>query len=487
MAETSVDRTPPSVALRVGAERMTSGSGGEHGHVNPCTGEVDATIPLAGAGEIDWAVDAAHEAFQSWRRTKPANRRRLLLRLADLIEADAAELARLGTLDNGMPNASGATTAIAVEWTRYYAGWCDKLSSDVVGSLADDRVFSYTLGQPYGVVGAIITWNAPLLSLAMKVPAIVGAGNTVVVKPSELTPFTGERYMDLVAEAGFPPGVINMLPGTASAGAALVANERVKKVSFNGGPKTATAILEACASSMKPVVLELGGKSANLVFDDADLDAAVPLGTVLSCGMMSGQSCNFGTRMLVQRGVYEEVVTRAKAVAESLRIGDPFQPGVLAGPVISEAALDRILGMIERAKKEGARLVTGGARLAGELSTGYYLQPTVFADVHPDSELAQNEVFGPVLAIIPFETEEEAIEIANNTRYGLSGYVQTADIRRALRVAEELETGEVMINGAPNLMANRPYGGIGLSGVGKEGGRHGIEEFLRIKGVGIAG
>jgi aldehyde dehydrogenase (NAD+) len=487
MVGSTVDRTPPQVGLRFGAERLTSGSGGEHGHVNPCTGKVDATIPLAGPAEVDRAVAAAHEAFQSWRRVSPAIRRRHLLALADLVEANASDLGRIGTLDNGMPNTSGAIAAISVEWTRYYAGWCDKLSSDVVGSLGADGAFSYTMGQPYGVIGAIITWNAPLLSLAMKVPAIVAAGNTVVVKPSELTPFTGERFMDLVAEAGFPPGVINMLPGTAAAGEALVTHPGVKKVTFTGGPATATRILAACAASMKPVVLELGGKSANIIFEDASLDAAVPLGTVLSCGMMSGQSCNFGTRMLVQRSVYDEVVGRAQAVAESLKIGDPFEPGVLAGPVISEASLQRILGLIERARADGARLVTGGSRLSGGLADGYYLAPTVFADVDPDSELAQNEVFGPVLAIIPFDTERDAIEIANNSRYGLSGYVQTADLRRALRVAEDLETGEVMINGAANLMASRPYGGIGLSGVGKEGGRHGIEEFLRVKGVGIAG
>jgi aldehyde dehydrogenase (NAD+) len=486
MSETTIDRTPPAVSLRIGDQRLLKGSGGEHGHVNPATGSVDATIPLAGEAEVEAAVATAHEAFLTWRRTSPADRRRALLRLGDLLEANADELGRVSTLDNGIPT-SGIMANISAEWTRYYAGWCDKLAGDVVGLLTDAGSFSYTLGQPYGVIGAIITWNAPLLSLAMKVPAIVAAGNAVVVKPSELTPFTGQLYMDLVGKAGFPPGVINMLPGTAAAGAALVRHDLVKKVSFTGGPATAQRILEACAASMKPVVLELGGKSANLVFEDANLDSAVALGTALSCAVMAGQSCNFGTRMLVQRSIYEEVVGRVKAVAESFNIGDPFQPGVIAGPVISEAAMDRILGMIDRAKTDGARLVTGGTRLAGELSGGYYIAPTVLADVDPASELAQNEVFGPVLAIIPFETEQEAIEIANSTRYGLSGYIQTADLRRALRVAEELDTGEVLINGSPNLMVNRPYGGFGLSGVGKEGGRDGIEEFLKVKGVGIAG
>ena len=487
MTQTAVDRTPPQVHLRLGDQRLPTGSGGTHGHVNPCNAKVDAIIPLAGKTEVDQAVETAHEAFQAWRKVPPSGRRQLLFRLADLIEQRAEEFARLGTLDNGMPNAGGGMSIISAEWTRYYAGWCDKLSSDVVGSLVDTGSFSYTLGQPYGVIGIIITWNGPLISLAMKVPAAVAAGNTVVVKPSELTPFTGELFMDLVAEAGFPPGVINILPGAPEAGEALVTHPLVKKVTFTGGPATARRILHACADSMKPAVLELGGKSANIIFEDADLDAACALGTIMACGLMSGQGCAFPTRMLVQQGVYAEVVARVKAVAESLVIGDPFEPGVTAGPVVNEAALHRILSMIDRAKADGARLVTGGKRLGGDLADGFYLEPTVFADVGPDSELAQTEVFGPVLAITPFDTEADAIEIANNTQYGLSGYIQTADLRRALRVAEELVTGEVMINGAPNLFANRPFGGIGLSGLGKEGGRHGIEEFLRVKGIGIAG
>jgi aldehyde dehydrogenase (NAD+) len=486
MTTVNVDRTPPSVSLRIGDQRRTSGSGGEYSHVSSVTGSVDATVPLAGAAEVDAAVVIAHEAFSAWSRTRPADRRRVLLRLADLIDENAEEFGRIGTLDNGIPT-SGIMASISAEWTRYYAGWCDKLSSDVVGRMGDAGSFSYTLGQPYGVIGAIITWNAPLLSLAMKVPAIMAGGNTVVVKPSELTPFTGQLYMDLVAEAGFPSGVINMLPGTASAGEALVRHQLVKKVSFTGGPATAQRILQGCSESMKPVVLELGGKSANIVFADADLDTALPQSTALSCAVMAGQSCNFGTRMLVERSIYEDVVNRVKTIAESFRFGDPFEEGVIAGPVISEASLNRILQMIERAKAEGARLITGGCRLGGDLAKGFFIGPTVLADVDPASELAQNEVFGPVLAIIPFETEQQAIEIANSTPYGLSGYIQTTDLTRALRVAEELDTGEVLINGSPNLMVNRPYGGFALSGVGKEGGRQGVEEFLKVKGIGIAG
>ena len=398
--------------------------------MNPCNGKIDATVPLAGKAEIDHAVEVAHEAFQGWRRTAPAVRSRLLFRLAGLIEEHAAEFARLGTLDNGMPNGDGYMAVNSADWTRYYAGWTDKLSSDVVGSRTDTGALSYTIGQPYGVIGIIITWNGPLISLAHKVPPAVAAGNTVIVKPSELTPFTGELFADLVAEAGFPAGVINILPGAPEAGEALVSHPLVRKVTFTGGPATGRRILHACTDSMKPAVMELGGKSADIIFDDADLDDACERGTIAACGRMSGQGCAFPSRMLVQRTVYEEVVGRVADVARSLVIGDPFTPGVIGGPVINEAPLNRILGMIERAQADEARLVTGGHRLGGELADGYYIEPTVFADVDPYSELAQNEVFGPVLAITPFDTEQEAIDIANCTPYGLSGYVQTADFKR---------------------------------------------------------
>ncbi|HEY6624644.1 MAG TPA: aldehyde dehydrogenase family protein [Acidimicrobiales bacterium] len=480
-------RIRPPVHLWIGEERRSVGSGGIHQHVDPSTGQVDAEVPLAGAEEVGRAVEAAHVAFEAWRRTPPPERRRVLSHLADLIEEHGSEFGQLGAFDNGTPvTAVDGLTAISVEWTRYYAGFADKLSSDVTSNYAADGTFSYTLGQPYGVIGVIITWNGPLISLAMKLPAALAAGNTVVVKPSELTPFSAELFAKVVLEAGIPPGVVNVLPGTVEAGEALVAHPLVQKVSFTGGPPTARAILRSCAEQMKPAVLELGGKSANIIFEDADLDAACALGTMMSVGLLSGQGCAFPTRMLVHRPIYEEVLGRVKAVADSITVGDPFEPTSIAGPVVNEAALERILGMIDRAKVDGARLVTGGSRKGGPLANGFFIEPTVFADVDPNSELAQTEVFGPVLAVIPFTDEAEAVEIANATRYGLSAYVQTNDLRRAHRVAENLEAGEVMINGALNLAVNRPFGGIGISGMGKEGGRQGIEEFLRVKGVGIA-
>jgi aldehyde dehydrogenase (NAD+) len=487
-AASEISRDGIPVHLHVGSEQLTSGSGGRHDHISPITGKVTGTIPLAGAEEIDRAVRTAHEAFQTWRRTPPVERRRLLLRLADLWDQHDAELARLTTLETGF-NYTPPTgeQSFFTAYTRYYAGWADKYTTDVVATWSEQKQFAYTLAQPYGVVGVIVTWNGPLGSIAMKVPAALAAGNTVVIKPSELTPYGPEYFMSLVREAGFPPGVINILPGTGEAGAALVQHPLVKKVTFTGGSATGEQIVKSCAGSFKPLVLELGGKSANVIFDDADLDISCTHGGLLSVGILAGQGCSFPSRMLVQETIYPEVVARMEATAKSFTVGDPFDPTTVTGPVINQAALDRILGMIERAPSEGARLVTGGSRaqLPGELAGGYYIEPTVFADVDPQSELAQKEVFGPVLAITPFKDEAEAIEIANSTQYGLAAYLRTNDVSRALRVAEQLDAGDIHVNGAGNLMINRPFGGRGLSGQGKEGGKAGYEEFLQFKSVGI--
>lgn len=483
----SVDVKRPTVELRIGAERLPTGSGGVHQHIDPTTGRPDADVPLAGPAEVDRAVQVAHAAYLEWRRTRPAERRRLLLRLADLIEERAADFAQLAAMDNGTPvGIASGLVALSIEWTRYYAGWADKVSSEVTASLRADGEFSYTLAQPWGVIGAIITWNGPLISLAMKVPAALAAGNTVVIKPSEFTPFTAGLFAELAVEAGIPDGVINVVTGGPDAGQALVEHPLVKKISFTGGPATARKILHSCADLIKPAVVELGGKSGNIVFADADLDSACGVGTLMSVGILSGQGCAFPTRMIVERSIYDEVIERVRTTAGFFKVGDPFEADTISGPVVNEQALERITRVIEQAKSDGARLITGGERIGGDLAGGFYLQPTVFADVDPDSDLAQNEVFGPVLAIIPFDGEDQAIEIANSTQYGLSGYVFTNDLRRAHRVAEELETGEVLINGAINLGVTRPFGGIGISGMGKEGGRQGLEEFLHVKTVSMA-
>lgn len=484
MSESTLETARPAVALRIGHELVSKASGGTYEHVNPCNGRADASVPMAGEHEVDRAVESAHQAFLDWRRVNAAERRRVLLKLADLIEAHAEDFARLGAMDNGTPLHVGHyMVGLSVEWTRYYAGWADKISGDVTALLRTEGEFSYTLAQPYGVIGAIVTWNGPLISLAMKVPPAIAAGNTVVVKPSELTPFTAGLFAELAYEAGLPPGVLNIVTGGADAGAALVRHPLVKKITFTGGPETARRIMHTCADEIKPVVMELGGKSGNIIFDDADLDAACSAGTLSSVGIMSGQGCAFPTRMIVARSVYSEVVDRVAAIADAVKVGNPFEADTVSGPVVNEQAVQRISGMVERAQRDGARLITGGRRLGGELAEGYYFAPTVFADVDPQAELAQKEVFGPVLSVIPFDDEQQAVEIANGTPYGLSGYIYTNELRRAHRVAEALETGEVLINGAVNLGVTRPFGGIGVSGMGKEGGREGLYEFVRIKTV----
>jgi aldehyde dehydrogenase (NAD+) len=487
VAVADLDKAVPSVSLRVGDEVLSEGSGGTYAHVDPSTGLIDSVIPMAGPHEVDRAVERADEAFRLWRATKPAERRRLLLKLADLIDANKDEFIRRAVLDNGTPvKTARETFPVAPEWTRYYAGYADKLSGRVTGTYEPNSEFSYELPQPYGVIGVIITWNAPLNSIAMKVPAALAAGNTVVIKPSEQTPFASELYADLVREAGFPPGVVNVLPGTVAAGARLVDHPLVRKISFTGGPATAKAILTACASQMKPAVLELGGKSANIIFPDADLEDAVKWGTTRVVGTLAGQTCGSPSRMLVHESIYDEVVQRVVGVAGSVKIGDPRDESTDVGPVISRAAVDRIAGMTQRAERQGATLAFGGRRLTTPpLAEGFFVEPAVLTGVQPSSELAQNEVFGPVLGVIPFTTEEQAIEIANGTAYGLASYIQTNDLRRAHRVAERLQAGVTLINGAGSMMPNRSFGGIGFSGYGREGGPEGLSEFLRTKTIAI--
>lgn len=474
----------PEVTLRIGSAIRTTGSG-VHSHINPATGLPDAAVPMAGAADVDDAVRNAHEAFSVWKATPAAQRGRALLKLADLVEDHTAEFAALATADNGTPAGTALLmVGAAAEWIRYYAGWADKLPLGRITSVAGaGGSFGHTLRQPYGVIGIVITWNAPLVSLAMKVPAALAAGNTVVAKPSELTPFSAMLFADLIREAGVPDGVFNVVTGGAEAGSSLVSHPLVKKVSFTGGPETARKITAACSRTFKPVLLELGGKSANIVFADADLEAAALHAAFMAFGVMTGQACALPTRLLVQDSIHEEFAAKVAAIAASFKVGSPLEPDTICGPVLNQGAIDRIEAMVAQARQDGARILTGGARLGGELANGFYYPPTVVADVDRQSELAQQEVFGPVLAVLPFTDEADAVALANSTDYGLSGYVWTTDAKRAVRVVEQLETGEVVVNGAPNAVAERPFGGIGHSGNGNEGGLEGLEEFFWTKSV----
>jgi acyl-CoA reductase-like NAD-dependent aldehyde dehydrogenase len=484
-----IDRSVPDVHLHIGDEQRTTGEGGVHEHVWPVTGEVQGPVPLAGPADVDAAVLAARDAFETWRKWTPWQRRDVLVRLADLLDGARDELARLAVLDNGMTYGIAHFTATsASDYTRYYAGWADKIEGRVTSSPAHGRELAYTAPEPYGVVGIIITWNGPMVSMGMKVIPALAAGNTVVIKPSELTPYATEHFMALVRDAGIPAGVVNMLPGTAEAGRALVRHPVVQKISFTGGPTTAKAILAGCAETLKPAVLELGGKSASLVFADADLEAVAFIATASVHQTLAGQGCALATRLVVHDSVYDELAEKAVAFTRDIKLGDPFEPSTGMGPVVSRAAQERIIGMIERAQADGSgKLLVGGGIPGGELANGFYVEPTVFGDVDPQSELGQVEVFGPVLSMMRFHTEDEALEIANATSYGLASYIWTKDITRINRLAPRLEAGGVYVNGAsPVVGCELPFGGVGISGFGREGGLEGLLEFVRTKAVAIA-
>lgn len=483
-----MDYPAPSALLRIGADDLESGSGGTYDHHNPVSGVLQATIPLAGAAEIDLAVEKATSVAEEWRRTRPELRRTILANLGKLVHENASEFARLGALDGGTTLMAGMhMAALSAEWFAYYAGWPDKLGGELISTFDTRGEFAYTMPEPYGVVGIIITWNGPIISIGMKVAPALAAGNCVVVKPAEITPFAPDLFARLARQAGVPDGVISVLPGDVSAGEALVNHRKVEKISFTGGPIAARKIMIACAEQLKPVVLELGGKSASLLFPDADIDDACERAVRWTIGVMAGQGCALPTRLIVHETIHDEVIEKLKAITASYKVGDPFDDGVRVGPLINVAACDRVMGMLDRVRSEGSgTIVMGGNRSGGDLAGKNFIEPTIITDVDPESEIAQKEIFGPVLIVQKFATEEEAVALANATEYGLAAYIQTNDVKRAHRLAERLKSGGVYINGATQIHPHTPFGGLGVSGFGKEGGRAGIDEFLRYKTVAIA-
>ncbi|WP_031331934.1 aldehyde dehydrogenase [Williamsia sp. D3] len=476
------DRTSllPSTLL-IGDQRIGTASGGVLEHIHPASGKVQASLPLAGAAEIDQAVAAAQAALPIWRSWDPSERRRALIRLADLFRKHAEEISTIHSLETGMPfTQADWPTKWGIDWLEDAAGWADKLYGDTV-PISSQGLFNYTSIEPFGVVATILTWNGSVGAFGMAAGPALAAGCTVVVKPSELSPFGPIRAAELALEAGFPPGVVNVVAGGPEAGEALVSHPGISKIAFTGGGPTAKRIAVSAAQNLTPSIFELGGKSASITFGDADLSAAVAHATFVS--VHAGQQCTLGSRMFVHTSVFEEFNDRLASALEAMKVGLPFDEGSQMGPLINQAAMDRVHGLVDRARAYG-EVRAGGTRLGGQLSDGYFFPPTLVSGVTNDSELARTEVFGPVLATIPFEDEDEAIAMANDSEFGLSGYIFSSDISRVHRVVPKLDTGNVGVNGAfvtagPTL----PFGGRKQSGYGKQGGLAGVMEFINTKTV----
>ena len=470
--------------LYIAGEWRSESSGGSMEHTNPATGRVQRVFPVAGISEVDESVARARQVLAGWRRWRPTDRAVVLRRIAQLMRDHKEQLSILTTLENGTPvGAAAPVPESAANWFEYYAGWVDKLNGEWIPSASG---FDYTIPEPVGVVAVILTWNGPVGGIGMSVPAALAAGCCVILKPPELAPFSTNVFAEICERAGLPAGVLSILAGGPEAGDALVRHPGVDKISFTGGPNTARRIQAACAESLTPLVLELGGKSANIVLDDADIDAASAR-AANAVIRLSGQVCFAPTRLIVEESVCDDVTERVVQLLSEVHPGDPLDPATVMGPVISEGACDRILGIVDRARDSRAGdLLIGGERLGGDLKAGYFIAPTLFADVDNRSELAQEEVFGPVLSVIRAADEDAAVALANDTRFGLAAYVYTRDLNKAHRLAAELEAGNVAVNGGVACAGPYgPFGGIKNSGYGKEGGLAGLLEFVRIKNVNI--
>jgi aldehyde dehydrogenase (NAD+) len=453
----------------------------------PHTGAVWAEVARGDAADVAAAVAAAEAALPAWSGLSASERGRRLLQLADLVVRDAESLAELEVRDNGKLFAEmhGQTRYIA-EWFRYFAGLADKLEGAVIPTDKPD-MFNFTRHEPLGVVGMITPWNSPLLLLTWKLAPALAAGNVAVVKPSEFTSVSTLTFARLFDEAGFPPGVVNVVTGLGTeAGAALVDHPGVAKIAFTGSDAVGRVIYERAARGLKRVSLELGGKSPNIVFEDADMDAAIS-GVIAGIFAATGQTCIAGSRLLLHRSIHDAFLERLVEVARRARIGDPMLPDTDVGAVATEPQYRKILDYIAIARAEGARCVLGGAAWRrADAPEGRFVEPTIFADVRNDMRIAQEEVFGPVLAVIPFEDEADAIRIANATRFGLGAGVWTQDIGRALRVSAEIRSGTVWVNTYRTLSYTSPFGGTKDSGIGREGGIESIRDYVQTKSVWIS-
>ena len=462
---------------------VNSVSGKTFATLNPATGEAICQVAEADKADVDKAVKAARKAFDGgpWSKMNASDRGRLINKLADLIEQNAQELAALESLDNGKPYhiALAVDLPLSVKCLRYYAGWCDKIHGKTIP--IDGPYFCYTRHEPVGVVGQIIPWNFPLLMLAWKWGPALATGCTIVLKPAEQTPLSALRAAALAQEAGFPDGVINVVPGYGpTAGAAISGHPDVDKVAFTGEYTTGQIIMEAAArSNLKRVTLELGGKSPNVVFADADLDAAVE-GSFFGLFFNQGQCCCAGSRLFVEEKVHDQFVEKVVKRAKSYKVGDPFDASTEQGPQVSQEQCDRVMSFIEAGKKEGAKLLTGGKRVVGQ---GYFIEPTVFDNVTDEMKIAKEEIFGPVMNILSFKDMDEVIRRGNQTQFGLAAAIWTRDISKAHRLAASLRAGTVWINCYDVFDAAAPFGGFKMSGIGRELGEYALQNYTEVKCV----
>jgi aldehyde dehydrogenase (NAD+) len=455
---------------------------------NPATGELLATVAEGDAEDINRAVAAARRAFEGpWSKAKPYERQALLLKLADLIETHFDELSALDTVDMGAPlSRTRAYRGRALGMLRYYAGQATALHGETIENSLPGEIFSYTLKEPVGVVGAIIPWNGPLTATIWKIGPAIATGCTVVLKPAEEAPLTSLRIAELCMEAGIPAGVVNVVPGYGeTAGAALAAHPDVDKVAFTGSHVTGQSIIRASAGNLKRVSLELGGKSPDIVFADADLEAAVP-GAAMAVFANSGQICSAGTRLFVESKIYDEFVSRVADYGKQLKVGNGLDPNTQVGPLVSQQQYDRVSDYLSIGQKEGARALAGGGKLTdGALAKGYFVQPTVFAGVEDSMRIAQEEIFGPVISAISFKDTDELIKRANATMFGLGSGVWTTNVGKAHSVAKALRAGSVWVNCYQAMDPAVPFGGYKMSGYGRESGKQHVEEYLNVKAVWI--
>jgi aldehyde dehydrogenase (NAD+)/betaine-aldehyde dehydrogenase len=469
--------------LFIGGEFVDAVEGHRIPVTNPHDNSVVAEVAEARAADIDRAVEAARKAFPVWKRMAASERGRLLAKLADAIETDGENLAYLESIDTGHPirDTRGLDVPRTVVTFRYFAGIADKIDGRVVSS--DPGFFNYVAREPVGVVGQIVPWNFPLMFTSWKLGPALAAGNTVVMKPAELTPLTTLRVAQLVAKVGVPPGVVNIVPGYGqTAGQYLAEHPGVDKIAFTGSTLTGRKIVQASSGNLKRVQLELGGKGANIVFDDATIDAAVG-GSAFAIFHNQGQACIAGSRLLLQEKIADDFLQKFLALAKSIRIGNPLDPSTEMGPLTSPGHRDRVLRYIEVAKGEGSTVLTGGKTPADPaLQAGCYIEPTVVS-AKPEDRVCQEEVFGPFVSVTRFKDEEEAVRIANSTQYGLGGGLWTRDLQRGHRVANAMRSGMVWVNTYKRVNPASPFGGVGQSGYGRDLGPESIQEYTFAKSI----